>query len=205
MAQVATRDGHQFALASSPQPVLELLYRVEMLAEAVPPLHYQLYADGRLVADVPFTWKNAGHYELQLNRAQVDQLVSSLIDAGVLDTTSSQIEAEVAAIERQRVAAQLRHRQNETRQSELGQTTPADVFAVSDDETLEIRLRLDRFRASGSGVSLVDFEHHLAIDNLHVNARTYSELPTLGGLSDAVGQIEALADTSVMNRSEPAP
>ncbi len=137
-------------------------------ADAGPSL--RIHGDGRIDVHYPPYMKRAGDYAARLERAELDALLGSLADKGVLD-----FDAETA--HRGKRQADLSRRQVAAQEGR-----PATFNVVSDASTSTIEIHLQ-------GV-----EKKIVWHGLREDAREYPELPAIRHLAAAEQEIRAVME-----------
>lgn len=99
----------------------------------------RIYGDGRMVAHYPAYLRRAGDYEQRLAPGELDRLLRSLGDKGVLDFDVAAVRAATRASV---TAAHQRARQA---------GAPVTVFEAVDAATTVIEVNLDRYRGAAPG------------------------------------------------------
>ena len=141
----------------------------------------RLYGDGRMVAHYPAYMRRTGDYEQRLAPGELDRLLRSLADKGVL-------EFDAAA-----VRAATRASMTAARQRALRAGTPVTVFEAADAATTVIEVNLDRYRGAAPGAREVrglakrvvwtglraDAEHHPDVAAIQELAACEQELRAL--------------------------
>jgi hypothetical protein len=110
--------------------VVVIGYRLELgeVAERDPGPSLTIYGDGRAVVHYPRYMNRAGDYQVRLGEREMQALVRSLVDDGVMEFDEA--------------AARQREREERSRRATLGATT--------DPSLTHIRLRLERYRPAGA-------------------------------------------------------
>ncbi|GMQ89558.1 MAG: hypothetical protein BMS9Abin09_1058 [Gammaproteobacteria bacterium] len=129
----------------------------EMLAEpdAVPLL--RIYGNGRVHVHVPAYMKNAGDYEIQLKRNELDAIVLALSQDGVIDFDHSSIRKNLSRLNAQRLAA------------------TGTLWQVSDVTETVIEVNLDRYQRSPASTPVNGLKKSFSWKSLQLDARRYPE------------------------------
>jgi hypothetical protein len=140
----------------------------------------QIYGDGRMVVHYPPYMKRAGDYEQHLTAAELDQLLRSLADKGVLDFDAT---AARSATRASMTAARERAR---------AANAPVTVFEAVDASTTVIEVAVDRYRSATPGAREVQNLSKRAWTGLR-RRPTPSRRPALRALAAAEDELRASA------------
>jgi len=137
-----------------------------------------VYGDGRLVAHYPPYMKRAGDYEQWLAPAELDGLLRSLADKGVLEFDPAATRAAAAA--RQRAGAGH---------------GPVTVFEATDASTTVIEVAVDRYRPAAPGAREVrNVSKRVVWQGLRTDAERHPDVPALRDLAAAEQELRALRE-----------
>jgi len=143
----------------------------------------QVYGDGRMVTHYPHYMKRAGDYEQRLAPREVDQLLRSLADKGLLDfDTGATRNAARAAT-------------TAARQRALAANAPISVFEAVDASTTVIEVSVDRYRGGTPGAPEVrGLSKRIAWTGLRGDAQQHPDVPALRDLAAAEQELRALRE-----------
>lgn len=170
------------------EPLLELRYEGGIIKNPDPTPFVRVYPGGRVRIHYPAYMKKAGDYELQLDDAELQELLSSFADRDVLTTESGQLEA---------LAADVRADQ------EL-----ADVLDDHGVKTV-VEIRADSFTAAGEQApTLLEIDHTLTAQGLPsleaLEATTDPQFRRLQLFTRGVRELEALGARPDLEPIEPS-
>ena len=187
-APQAAPAGAQPTFAYSGDPATVVLSFGEILGaieDPDPGPSLRVYGDGRVVVHYPDYMKRAGDYSFQLGREEMGGLLRSLIEKEVVEFD------EAAARRGLRQAAAARR------------ADPGELFAVSDDATTEIGLRLDRYTPpAGRGPERLGVEKRISWHGLRAQARHYPGVAAIQKLAAARRELVALMEREDLAKVE---
>lgn len=138
-------------------PVIEYTLNHEMLAEADAEPLLRIYGNGRVHVHVPVYMKNAGDYELHLNRNELDAFVSTLSRDGVID------------FDRASTREKLRRLKVKKR------ATNGTLWEVSDVTETVIQVNLNRYQRNAASTPVKDLKKRFTWKSLQMDSRRYPE------------------------------
>jgi len=137
--------------------VIEYNLVQEMLAQPDAEPLLRIYGDGRVHVHVPAYMKNAGDYEIQLNRNELDAIVLALSRDGVIDFDHSSTRKTLSRLNAQRRA------------------TTGTLWQVSDVTETVIEVNLDRYQRNPASTPVNGMKKRFAWKKLQQDARRYPE------------------------------
>ena len=155
--------------------VVEYTQTLDMILDADPEPQLRIYGDGRVLVHYPAYMKRAGDYEMQLTDAELQQLLNSLEQKGILKFNRSkvlQLKSQSAA----RIAASSGNKIVTTR---------------SDDSRTRININLDAYTSVLSSVPQLDIRQEVKWKNLRWDAQ---EFPDVTELKNAAAAEQVLRD-----------
>jgi hypothetical protein len=142
-----------------------------------------VYGDGRTVAHFPVYMTRAGDYEHRLTATELDALLRSLADKGVLDFDGASVRNAVRAAE---AAGQARARAT---------GAPVELFEASDASTTVVEVAVDRYVPGAPGARAVDhLSKRVAWTGLQLDAERHRDVAALRDLAAAEQELRALRD-----------
>ena len=146
-----------------------------------------VYGDGRVVAHRPRFTTRAGSWGTQLGREEMEELVRSLVEPGLVEFDETR-------------ALQSRRDLRKQRRLQRG-----ELFEVSDADTVTLELHLDRYRGRGPGArERRNVVKRIRWRGLRSDLRRYPELTDLEGLGTVQGRIHALMERPDLSRLDSA-
>jgi hypothetical protein len=142
-----------------------------------------VYGDGRIVAHYPLYMKRAGDWERRIAPSELDALVRSLADKGVLEFDAQTVRAAARAS-----LAASRARAAATQQ-------PIALFEASDASTTVIEMAVERYVPATPGAREARNVSKRAVwTALRTDAAQHPDVPALAGLAAAEQELRALRD-----------
>ena len=139
----------------------------------------RIYGDGRMVAHYPRYMRRGGDYEQRLAAGELDRLLRSLADHGVLDFDP----------------AAARNSIRSARDHALATGTPASLFEAADGATTVIEVNLDRYRAAEAGAREVrGLAKRVVWTALQADAQHHPDVPSVRALAAADAELRALRE-----------
>jgi len=138
-------------------PIIEYNLVHDMIAEPDAEPLLRIYGDGRVHVHVPAYMKNAGDFELQLNRNELDTLVRMLSQDGVIDFDHSSARGNLDRLNAQRRA------------------TTGTLWEVSDVTETVIKVNLDRYQRNPASIPVNGMKKRFSWKMLQQDARRYPE------------------------------
>ena len=163
------------------EPVIEYRLVHHLLAERDPVPLLRIYGDGQVKVHYPGYMKKAGDYEYHLSRPELDALLRSLSQDGVIDFDHAAVMSERKQLKGQERAAGILH-------------------SISDTTETIIDIRLDEYqRGPGTG-RIKNLRKRLAWDNLEQDARHFPQSKTIKGAANGAQRLHGLLDHPGMQR-----
>ena len=160
--------------ANTSTPVIEYTLNHEMLAEPDAEPLLRVYGNGRVHVHVPVYMKNAGDYELQLNRNELDTLVSSLSRDGVIDFDHAATRENLRRLNAQRRA------------------TTGALWEVSDVTETVIEVNLDRYQRNPASTPVNGLKKRFSWKSLQMDAKRYPESTAIQGAAASARRLHAV-------------
>ncbi len=171
--------------ASSSLPIIHYQQNIHMLATANDRPAVQVFGDGRVWVHYPVYMKMAGDYEMQLDEAELIDLLHSLSDNGVMDFHTKKHKAERKS-ERQSFKAK------------------GQYFAISDTLETIIEIRLDEYQKNNSSNNIKNFYKKFKWNNLEHDARHFKKIKALAQSNQSVNNLKKLMkDVRLTKRTRP--
>lgn len=170
------------------EPLIELRYEGGLIKNPDPTPFVRVYPGGRVLIHYPAYMKKAGDYELQLDDAELQELLSSFADREMLTTESDELEVMAARV---RAEEQL--------------LTPPDDHGV----TTVVEIHADSFTETGrEDPTLLEIDRTLTARSLPsaeaLEAVVDPELRRLQLFGRGVRSLEALAERPDLEPVEPS-
>ena len=131
----------------------------------------RIYGDGRALVHFPAYMRQAGDYALQLGDGEMEDLISALVESGLMEfdpaVTSSQLRA-LQASQRDRAV-------------QRGQ--PGTLSFRSDETTTSIEVRLERYRPARGNAEVFNPMKRITWRGLQSQAERFPEIPQLDRLA----------------------
>ena len=154
------------------EPVIEYTMFHHMLANQDPEALLRIYGNGRVHAHIPVYMNNAGDYEYRLSRPELDALLLSLSQDGVIDFDPGAARQERKQLEDQQRAAGILH-------------------YISDSSDTIINIRLDEYQRHPSASRIKDLNTRFTWKNLQQDAQQF---PRSGAIKGAAASAQRLHD-----------
>jgi hypothetical protein len=139
----------------------------------------RIYGDGRMVAHYPRYMHRAGDYEQRLRSGELDRLLRSLADRGVLDFDAAEARASI--------------RSGHERARATG--APADLFVAADGATTVIEVNLERYRGTAPGAREVrGLAKRVVWTAVQADAQHHPDVASLRALAAADADLRALRE-----------
>ncbi len=168
--------------------VVELRRYVGFRGETEEPPLVRVYGDGLVAVHFPLYHKQAGDYTLRLSPAELDDLIGSLADDGILDFDPLRVRAE------QRAAESLRTLQTATGEAEI-------VTVVMDDTVTEIDVNLETYRPGDPSEPVRrNVRQRLSWKGVRTDAGRYPGVASLQGLARSEVRLVGLSRDARLER-----
>ena len=168
--------------AQASTPIIEYNLKHEMLAEPDAEPLLRVYGNGRVHVHIPAYMKNAGDYEIQLKRNELDALVLALSQDGVID---------------------FDHRSNHENLSRLKaqrRVTTGRLWHVSDVTETVIDVNLDRYQRDPASIPVNGLRKHFSWKSLQLDARRYPESTAIQRAATSARMLHALTQHPDLKR-----
>lgn len=176
-AQMIVDSGEQSAgfrfNEKSSDPVIQYRQHIYMLAGIDDRPALQVFADGRVVVHYPVYMKKAGDYEMQLDDAELKNLVSDLSNNGVMDFDNKKVKEKVSAYERK-----LRAK--------------GQFYEVSDSVATIVDVSLDEYQKNNKAKKIKNFKTQFKWKNLSHDASRYKHEVEIVRANTAVKKLTSL-------------
>jgi hypothetical protein len=172
--------GAQLAFEYAEEPdtlVIQLSQNVGIVDADQTPL-LRVYGDGLARIHFPVYMKRAGDYTLQLNPSELQELVASFVDGGLIDFSPEATRAQMRGL------AAASRAQAPARQ-------PRQLITRSDETTVSIEINLDRY-VPPFGRARDDVTAHITWTGAQGDAADFATLDTLQALAAAERRLLAL-------------
>lgn len=166
------------------EPIIEYTQVHYMLADPDPEPLLRIYGNGRVHLHQPGYMKRSGDYELWLNPKELNDLLISLSQDGILDFDPA--------------VARSHKQQLETRR----RVTNGTMFYVSDTTETIINIRLDEYRRNSAYKGVVNMRKRFSWKNLEHDARNYPESELIRRAMAGEQKLRALINRTDMQKLE---
>lgn len=156
------------------EPIIEYVEVHEMLAAPDPAPLLRVYGDGRVHVHLPVYMKRAGDYELHLPPAELNALIRSLAQDGIIDFDPVAVEQG-----RQQAIAQQR-------------ATAGTLSAISDATETVITVRLDEYQSAPAAAPILKLNRRFAWKNLEQDARRFPQAQAIQRAAAGQQRLRAL-------------
>ena len=178
---VAKRSG----TSSSAQPIIHYQQNIHMLSAVDDRPTFQVYGDGRVLVHYPVYMKMAGDYEMQLEEAELIDLLHSLSDNGVMDFDEKKHKA---------------GRRSEKQSLKV----KGQYYAISDIVETVVEIRLDEYQKNTSSKKIRNFYKKFKWDNLEQDAKRFKNIKVLAQSNKSVSDMKKLMkDVRLTRRNQP--
>jgi len=157
----------------SSEPVIQYRQHIYMLAGIDDKPTLQIFADGRVVAHYPVYMKKAGDYEMQLDDAELSNLISDLSNLGLMDFDNKKVNEKVSAHKRK-----LRDK--------------GEFYEVSDSVATIVDIRLDEYQKNSKAKKIKNFKKQFKWKNLSHDASRYKHEVEIVRANAAVKKLTSL-------------
>ena len=168
-----------FEYAAEPEALVIQLSQDVGILDADPTPLLRVYGDGLVRIHFPAYMKRAGDYSLLLDQSELEDLIASFVEGGLIDFSPEATRAQMRGL-----AAASRA------QAPPGQ--PGQLTNRSDDATVSIEVRLSRYVPS-VGVARSDVTARIVWTGAQGDAADYATLAPLQALAAAERSLLALA------------
>ena len=171
-----------FQYAQEPDtPVVVLKRTSGELGGADPIPLLRIYGNGSVRVHFPSYLKRAGDYELQLSRTEMETLLASLIEQGLMG-----FDPLAATRQKEEIAQQAKTAAQQTR-------TQGSVSKVMDADTTVIEIHLESYTAS-DGTTTTDLTKKISWNGLQWDAQQHPGIESLQKLAAAGRELLALCE-----------
>jgi hypothetical protein len=180
----ASSPGPSFAYREDPdQLVLRYVERPSEIAGPDAEQSLSVYGDGRVVTRRPPFATRPGSWGGSLSRAEVQELLRSLLEDGIVEFDEEQVRQSRRDLKRQR------------------RLQTGELHEVSDADTVTIEVFLERYRGTGPGArERRDVVKRVTWRSLRSDLRRYPELTELQRLGSAHAKLRAVMDRPDLSR-----
>lgn len=168
--------------ANAVDPVIDYQLVHHMLADQDPQPLLRIYGNGRVHVHIPEYMKRSGDYELYLSTSELNALLRSLSQDGIID------------FDRPGTKQKMRQLVFQQRASD------GVLFHVSDITETVINITLDEYQAGPQAKPVVGLKQRFSWENLQQDAKRFRQLPALQGASSAAQRLHSLIDHPGLNR-----
>jgi alpha-D-ribose 1-methylphosphonate 5-triphosphate synthase subunit PhnG len=163
-------------------PVIEYNLDHHMLAQRDPTPLLRVYGSGRVQVHFPVYMKKAGDYEMQISRAELNELLRMLDNNGIMAFDAKALRQEKQQLE-------TAHR-----------TTTGTSFHISDATDTVIKIRLNQYQRTASSPRVNGFSKQFSWRNLSSDARRFPGSHTIMQAANAAAILEALCDHPALRK-----
>jgi len=169
------------AMAGNPAPtfdyprdpaylVLQYTHTYDMIENQDTVPFMRVYGDGRVLIHYPVYMKRAGDYQLRLSDAELQQLLTRLDNAGILNLTT---------------------KAGESVQTQIN-AAATGLHEVSDDTKTIIETHVSRISPTLNGTYAGQINTRVVMDNVEARASMYPGIPELQAIAVAEQHLQAL-------------
>lgn len=167
--------------AQAEVPVIEYRLVHHMLADQDPDPLLRIYGNGRVHVHFPVYMKKAGDYEYQLSESELNALLRSLSQDGVIDFDHAAVTAERKQMEDQQRAA-------------------GELHYISDTTETIIDIRLNEYRRHPGARRIRNLYKRFSWKNLEQDERRFPQSNAIKGAAAGANRIHTLLDRPGMQR-----
>ncbi len=153
--------------------VIEYSQSHDMILNADPLPMLRIYGNGRVLVHFPAYMKRAGDYEMYLADTEIQQLLSSLEQKGILKFSNSKL----AQIKKQAIAGRL---------AESGIV----LSGPSDNSRSRLTVNLNSYTPGLSFIPQYDYKKEVVLKNLKYDAQLYPGISELQNAVDAEQELQ---------------
>jgi hypothetical protein len=161
--------------------IVSLRQDVGELAERSSTPMLRIYKDGRVRVFFPKYMKRAGHYMLHLSDYELDRLIGSLANKGLMEFNAEEVRAEKKQRDRQRM------------DEVLAEGLQPTFYYTTDDTKTVIEIDVDDYRPRGSRTT-VHVQKQIVWRNLQWDAERYPDVKAIQDLAAATRELKALTE-----------
>lgn len=167
------------------QPIIQFQQHVHMLAHVDDRPTVKVYGDGRVAVHYPGYMKKAGDYEMQLSDAELQSLIQSLSQHGVMD------------FDRQK-------NQNARKEKRHAMKRRGEFRAISDTVETVIEVNLDEYQKNSRAKKQKNFHQRFSWDNIEHDAKRFRDIPGIVNANRAVENMRGMMkDQRLKKRNDP--
>lgn len=163
-------------------PLIEYNLKHEMLAEPDAEPLLRIYGDGQVHVHIPAYMKKAGDYEIKLSRSELDALVLSLSQDGVVDFDHSLTRENLRRLNAQRRA------------------TTGTLWEVSDVTETVIEVNLDRYQRNPASTPVTGLKKRFTWKSLQMDAKRYPESTAIQGAAASARRLHSVIQRPDLKR-----
>jgi len=163
------------------EPIIEYTLVHHMLADQDPEPLLRIYGNGRVHAHFPAYMKKAGDYEYRLSRSELNALLRSLSQDGVIDFDHAVVKAERKHLQDQQHAA-------------------GELHYISDTTETIIDIRLDEYRRHPGTRHIRNLHKRFSWNNLEQDKQRFPQSNAIKGAAAGANRIHTLLDRPGMQR-----
>lgn len=167
--------------AQAEVPVIEYRLVHHMLADQDPDPLLRIYGNGRVHAHFPAYMKKAGDYEYQLSGSELNALLRSLSQDGVIDFDHAAVKAERKQLKDQ-------------------QRTAGELHYISDTTETVIDIRLDEYRRHPGATRIRNLNKRFKWNNLQHDKKRFPQSNAIKGAAAGANRIHTLLDRPGMQK-----
>lgn len=163
-------------------PLIEYNLMHEMLAEPDAEPLLRIYGDGRVHVHIPAYMKKAGDYEIKLSSSELDALVLSLSQDGVVDFDHGSTRENLRRLNQQRRVA------------------TGTLWEVSDVTETVIEVNLDRYQRNSASTPVTGLKKRFSWKSLQMDAKRYPESMVIQGAAASARRLHAVIQRPDLKR-----
>ena len=163
------------------EPVIEYRLVHQMLADQDPEPLLRIYGNGRVHAHYPAYMQKAGDYEYRLSRPELNALLRSLSQDGVIDFDHAAVQAE--------------RQQRQDQQRAAG-----ELHYISDTTETIIDIRLDEYRRHPDTNRIRNLNKRFQWNNLQHDKKRFPQMSSIKDAATGAQRLHELLDHPDMQR-----
>ena len=165
------------------EPVIYYRQNIEMLSPTADKASLSIYGDGRVLVHYPVYMKKAGDYEMQLEPAELVDLIQTLSGNGILDFDEVRVKKNIQSYEKTLRAKGLLHE-------------------VSDAVVTLIDIRLDEYQKNSSTIKNNSYRKSFRWHNIEHVAKRFKQDVDINNANRSVLDLKALMDDARLVKME---
>ena len=154
-------------------PVIHYQQNIHMLSAVDDLPSLRVFGNGRVLVHYPAYMKKAGDYEMQLNDAELVNLIQSLSSNGVMDFDEAKVKAKKQAFEKALKAK-------------------GQFYAISDAVETIVDINLDEYQKNKTSKKIKDFHKKFSWKNIEHDANRYQHDLDITKANKAISDLKVL-------------